>query len=99
MQVDISYTIVYDVIHMIRTQVLLTPTLHEALKTMAQAKGKSFSALVRDLLGKIVLKKKNTGGEILLEMAKHAFSDPNLPKDLATNDEYLYGKKAHYDNR
>ena len=66
---------------------------------MAQSKGKSFSALVRDLLGKIVQKKKKTGGEILLEMAKHAFSDPNLPKDIATDDDYLYGKKAHYGTR
>ena len=84
---------------MIRTQVLLTPSLYDALKTMAQSKGKSFSALVRDLLGKIVQKKKKTGGEILLEMAKHAFSDPNLPRDIATDDDYLYGKKAHYGTR
>lgn len=81
---------------MIRTQVLLTPDLYEALKLRAQTEDMSFSAIVRTLLSKLVLKKKKTGSEILQEMAKHAFSDPNLPKDLATNDEYIYGKKAHY---
>jgi len=84
---------------MIRTQILLTPTLYETLKLQAQAKEKSLSALIREALTKVFIKKKKTGGEILREMAEHAFYDPNLPKDLATNDEYIYGKKAHYDTR
>lgn len=81
---------------MVRTQILLTPTLYEALKMKAQTEGKSISLLVRIAVEKFVLKKKKTGGEILREMAKHAVHDPNIPKDLSTNDEYLYGKKAHY---
>ena len=84
---------------MIRTQILLTPTLYETLKLKAQTEGKSISLLVRIAVEKLLIKEKKTGGEILLEMAKHAVSDPNIPRDLSTNDEYLYGKKAHYGSR
>lgn len=83
---------------MIRTQVLLTPTLYELLKLRAQEESISLSAVVRKALDKLLRPKKKTGGEILLEMAKHAGSNPKAPKDLATNDKYLYGKKAHYAN-
>lgn len=83
---------------MIRTQILLTPTLYELFKMKAQEEGKSLSVIVRQAVEKLLRPKKKTGGEILLEMAKHAGSNPKAPKDLATNDEYLYGKKAHYGN-
>lgn len=81
---------------MIRTQILLTPTLYDALKLMAERERKSLSALIRTAVEKLVMKKKRSGREILQRMAKHAFYDPKIPKDLSTNDEYLYGKKAHY---
>lgn len=83
---------------MIRTQILLTPTLYELLKLEAQTRKISLSALVREAVEKLLIRKKKTGGEILREMAKHcSFSDPNVPADLSTNDEYLYGKKIPYD--
>lgn len=83
---------------MVRTQIMLTPTLYELLKMRAQEEGVSLSALVRQALEKLLRPHKKTGGQILLEMAKHAGSNPKAPKDLATNDEYLYGKKTHYAN-
>lgn len=82
---------------MIRTQILLTPTLYEEIKNKAKNEGKSFSAVIREVLTKIFIKKKKTGRDILKEMAKHSFYDPSVPSDLSVNDEYLYGKKAHYD--
>lgn len=81
---------------MIRTQILLTPSLYELLKMRAQVEGKSLSSLVRTAVERLLIKEKKTGGEILKEMAKHAVYDTSVPKDLSTNDEYLYGKKAHY---
>lgn len=81
---------VYDVIHMIRTQILLTPELYESLKMKAQMESKSLSALIREATTKFLGKKKQTAREILLEMAKDAKPYPNAPKDLATNDDYLY---------
>lgn len=85
---------------MIRTQILLTPTLYEEIKNKAKNEGKSFSAVIREVLTKIFIKKKKSGGEILAEIAKKcSFYDPSLPKDLSVNDKYLYGKKSHYDYR
>ena len=84
----------YNVVTMIRTQILLTPSLYEILKMKTVTEGKSLSALVREAVEKLLIKEKKTGGEILKEMAKHAFSYPSAPRDLSTNDEYLYGKNA-----
>lgn len=75
---------------MIRTQILLTPNLYELLKMRAQEEGVSLSMLVRDALEKLLRPKAKTGKEIFREMAKHAVSCPSAPKDLSTNDDYLY---------
>jgi hypothetical protein len=74
---------------MIRTQILLTPSLYEALKITAQEEGRSLSAIVRVSLEKM-LKQKKSGKEILKEMLCHAVNIPDAPKDLSTNDYYLY---------
>ena len=75
---------------MIRAQVLLTPTLAEELRILARSEQKSLSATVRELLTMAINLKRGTkcAGDTLLEMAKHAVSGG--PKDLSTNDDYLY---------
>lgn len=78
---------------MIRTQILLTPTLSEVIREIARKEGESLSAVVRSLLEKALalsFKRKKTGADTLLEMAKHAVKGG--PKDLSTNDDYLYGQ-------
>lgn len=74
---------------MIRTQILLTPSLYEALQIHAQREGVSLSSIVRISLER-TLKKKKSGKEILRQMARHADSFSDAPKDLSTNDHYLY---------
>ena len=88
----------YDVIIMIRAQVLFTPSLYDQLRYEAQITGKSISELVRNAVAKLLQKNKKTGGEILREMASHAVSAPHAPRDLGSNDEYLYGINSP-DNR
>jgi len=78
---------------MVRTQIMLTPYLQELLKSMSQSEGKSISSIVRNALEYFLVKKKKTGGEILLEMAEHASKNPKVPTDLSTNDDYLYKLK------
>ena len=74
---------------MIRTQILLTPNLYELLKFKAETEDRSLSAVIREALEKL-LKRKKTGKEILNAMVKHSVSYPKAPKDLSTNDDYLY---------
>ena len=78
---------------MVRTQIMLTPYLQELLKSMSQSEGKSISSIVRNALEYFLVKKKKTGGEILLEMAKQASKNPKVPTDLSINDDYLYHHK------
>lgn len=75
---------------MIRTQILLTPTLYETLKMKAEMEGKSLSSLVREALEKLLKPKKRSGKEVFARMKKYMFSSKNAPKDLSTNDDYLY---------
>lgn len=75
---------------MIRTQILLTQSLYEILKMRAQAEGQSLSAIVRTNFEKS-LNKKKSGREILKSMSYHAVKFQNAPKDLSTNNHYLYG--------
>lgn len=79
---------------MIRTQLMLTPTLYETLKIIAQREGKSLSGVVRDALTQVFAKKKRPGKEILQAMLHDAVYNPKAPRDLSTNDDYLYGKKV-----
>ncbi len=95
---DKSLHIVYSVIIMVRAQILFTPTLYDQLRYEAQAMQISISELVRQAVAKLLQKKKKTGGEILREMASHAVSAPHAPRDLGSNDEYLYGINSP-DNR
>ena len=49
--------------------------------------------IIKNKLKKSQIKKKKTGGEILLEMAKQASKNPKVPTDLSINDDYLYHHK------
>ena len=81
----------YDVIIMIRTQILLTPDLSEIIREIAIEKGESMSAVIRNLLDKALrFRKKKTGIETLLKMAENASEGKNTPRDLSSNDDYLY---------
>ena len=89
--------IVYDVCMLIRTQILFPKDDLEELKEIARERGISVSELVRTEVRKKVLKperkKKMGGAEVLVEMARRAYKG-KVPKDLGSNDEYLYGKLA-----
>lgn len=80
---------------MIRTQLLLPEDLLNALRDLAAAQKTSVSAVARQKLAKDLPKslKKRPAAEVMLEMAKHAYKG-KVPKDLSTNDKYLYGKNA-----
>ena len=79
---------------MIRAQILFPQEMYEQIKYEAKRKKTSISAVVRKSVKTTIGKKSKNGGMILRDMAKGlAFSDPNIPSDLSTNDEYIYGKK------
>lgn len=75
---------------MVRTQIILTSTLYEALKMRAAMENKSQSAVVREAVEKFLKPKKRTGREIFERMKKDIFSSKKAPRDLSTNDDYLY---------
>ena len=98
MPLDNWLHIVYSVTIMVRAQILFTPTLYDQLCFEAQTMQVSISELVRQAVAKLLKKNKKTGGEVLREMASHAVSAPRAPRDLGSNDEYLYGINSP-DNR
>ena len=84
---------------MIRTQVLFPKDLLMDLQDIAVLEKKSVSEILRALASDKVKKKnkkKLTGIEVLKRMAERArrYKGPQAPRDLSTNDEYLYGKDA-----
>lgn len=85
---------------MIKTQVLLTTDIYNTLNNLSLIKGKSISAILREILQKILPKQKISTAQILKQSVnKIKFSDKHIPHDLSTNDEYLYGKETHYSTR
>jgi len=81
---------VYDVVMLIRTQLMLPKEIYDALKLEATLKSTSMSKIVTKKL-KSNVKKKMTGIEALEKMIKNAYKGKNAPRDLSTNDDYLYG--------
>lgn len=77
-------------VFMIRTQIMLTPSLKAQISNYAQYLNISFSAAIRELaqksLAKLAYQKKNSVNNLL----KLADSAGKGPKDLASNDHYLY---------
>lgn len=79
---------------MIRTQILLTQDLYQKIKQISQSKKISMSAVIREQLAENFTKRRKTGKDFF-EATKHLqFSDPSLPTDLSTNDDYLYTYKG-----
>lgn len=87
--------IVYDVSMLVRTQILFPKEDLMELRLMAAEKGWSVSETVRRIVKEKTTKagRKRKTIEVLKEMAKNAYRG-NVPRDLSTNDEYLYGKLA-----
>lgn len=81
---------------MIRTNLYLPKTLHQALKRFAREKNSSMAELTRKYLEERVEeeKKSKNGVEVLLKMAARAKKSKGSGLgDLAANhDYYLYGK-------
>ncbi|MBU1129698.1 hypothetical protein KKE45_00060 [Patescibacteria group bacterium] len=82
---------------LVRTQVLFPEAVLEELRVMAVAGNKSVSEIVRSVIEKFVIKKerkKISGWEAINRMIKHSYKGKDVPRDLSTNDEYLYGRNA-----
>lgn len=77
--------------NLVRTQILFEDDVLRELKKTAKRRGTSVSGLVREKIGKKIVKKKN-GAVAMLELARWARKNKiTAPADLATNDDYLYG--------
>ena len=81
---------------LIRTQILFPEEDLELLREIAVEKGISVSKTVRNLVkDRLKDKKKRNAVEVLLEAIEWTRKNKIAgPKDLGTNDEYLYGKLA-----
>jgi hypothetical protein len=81
---------------LIRTQFLLPQDIYEHLKLEATINETSMSKIVVDSIKMNIPKKKRSGIEFLKYLATNSHNSKKIPKDLSTNDDYLYSKKAHY---
>ena len=80
---------------LIRTQILFPKDTLDELRELAGETGLGLSETVRKLIQEKIgkIKKMRLGGpEVLLKMAKNAYKG-KVPKDLGSNDEYLYSRK------
>jgi hypothetical protein len=77
----------YDVT-MTRTQLMLEPWQMDALRSEAERKGESISALVREILSKHLTRKRAGRKRRLADLAG-AFSGP--PESGKDHDRHLYG--------
>lgn len=84
---------VYDVTMLIRTQLMLPKDIYDALKLEAAMKSTSMSKIVVHKL-KTKAKPRMTGIQALGLMIKSAKKNKSAPRDLSTNDDYLYGLKS-----
>lgn len=79
------------IIHMIRTQIYLPEQLYLQIRLMARQQNLPAAKVIRKLMVNGIKKtKRETLGEAMLNLAKHASSKG--PRDLSTrHDDYLYG--------
>jgi len=83
---------VYDVTMLIRTQLMLPKDVYDLLRLEAAINSTSMSKIATQaLISKMSKKKKNSGIEALGLMIKNAKKIKSAPRDLSTNDDYLYG--------
>jgi hypothetical protein len=83
----------------IKTTLYFDEELYKRLKMRAIEKNTSVTRILSDCAAKEVgmkkEKKKMTGVEFLRYLADHPVKGgPKTPRDLSTNDEYLYGRLA-----
>jgi len=84
----------------VRTQIMLTTALKYQVNAYAKHQQISFSAAVRQLLNKAFSVQTRCQqpdpSDLLLTLSDSAVSLPGkkAPKDLSTNDDYLYGEDA-----
>jgi acyl CoA:acetate/3-ketoacid CoA transferase len=81
---------------LVRTQILFPKEVYDQIKLEAALKSTSMSKIVTKAVVGTTGKKKISGQEAIRQMIKHAYRGKKAPKDLSTNDDYLYGKKARY---
>jgi hypothetical protein len=69
---------------------MLPKDVYDSLRLEAAMKSTSMSKLAAAaIVSKI--QKKQKKGDFLDYLAKNAYKGKNVPRDLSTNDEYLYG--------
>lgn len=76
---------------LIRTQILFPDDLLAYLREEARRKKTSVSALVRTVVADKIpeKKKKKSAVDLLIRASKRAYRG-KVPRDLSTNDDYLY---------
>jgi len=74
---------------MTRVQVLMDTQMHKQVKALAKKRNISTSKLIRNTIKDQLLPKKTNTALLLLSVEKTA--KQGLPKDLSTNDSYIYG--------
>ncbi len=82
--------------NLVRTQVMLPEDILTDLRVIAAERDWSVSEVVRVGVKTLIEKlkpKKMTGFEMLKKLADSAYKG-KVPRDLSSNDEYLYGKLA-----
>ena len=98
----------YDVYVLVRTQILFPKEDLNELRELANERNISVSELVRKEIREKTLKtkkKKMGGAEAMLKLAEWAKKHKvKAPRDLSSNDSYLYGKlsldyKRHFPNK
>ena len=88
MGIDKYICMVYGVYMMIRTQIMFPEEMLLQLRAQAIYTQTSVSAVVRKRIAPTI-KKKMSGLDGLKLMAKNAYRG-KAPRDLSTNDDYLY---------
>jgi len=82
---------------LVRTQILFPKEVYDQIKLEAMLKSTSMSKIVtKAVVKKSMMRKKMAGIDFLHHLVKTAYRGKKAPRDLSTNDDYLYSKKAHY---
>jgi hypothetical protein len=83
-----------NIMHMIRTSVLLPPSLHQELVMTSEQEGKGVTELVREALEQWMEKRRNTQLKRIYEgLDRFVGKGPSGISDASTTiDEVLYGQ-------
>jgi hypothetical protein len=75
---------------MVRTQISLTQEQHAAVHALAERRGESMSAIIRDAVDRLVSQSQMSAAEVLLEFAG-TFEPLDPDEPWVDHDTYLYG--------